>query len=113
VAVPKIYNMKQFQITCGIEKDRNGSSIDKLHIEKCIQAIKHRLCTRFGGYTMTRSFGGWVNDGVLVEEEGVVFTVLYDGIAAPENITFVAEFIRDLLDQQCVVLYFDGEAKFV
>jgi hypothetical protein len=62
---------------------------------------------------MTRSFGGWVNDGVLVEEEGVVFTVLYDGIAAPENITCVAEFIRDLLDQQCVVLYFDGEAKFV
>ena len=65
---------------------------------------KHRgdLAGTFGGYTENAASGGWVGpDDELIEESSRTWTIVADSV---DNARHAAEWIRDELRQQAVML---------
>jgi len=63
----------------GVGEDRDGNVISIERHESALGAIRREAATLFGGYTLTRTEGGWRNpQGRLVEEPGYTLSVLTD-----------------------------------
>lgn len=61
----------------GVSEDRDGNTITIIRREEAMDEIKRVCMSLFGGYTLTRTEGGWRNpQGRLVEEPGYTLSVL-------------------------------------
>lgn len=108
----------KFIIGVGQDKDGNklsgpdgGPPEHNSDADIAITAILAVVAQRFGGFTKTHGFGGWLNDGILVAEPCVIIEAsctdqgMTDGdihLAA----RYIASVARDALNQQCVLVEF-------
>lgn len=102
------------QLTVGIGKQANGKTLDKTHVRNGLNIIRKELSTEFGGYTELNSNGGWVNPrGELVTEKGKTFQVALMQQTTIKNIKSVAEKARNALNQESVLVIYNGKPLFV
>jgi hypothetical protein len=103
----------------GIGYDKHGNAIPSLLASEKIREALLETCKRFGGCTLTRGRGAWIDDkGNLITEECVTITVeriekCADGSPSFDSWTTVAEhaeFLRDLLSQSSVVTSIQASA---
>lgn len=98
--------MFKVTIIAGIGLDRDGNPV-KDTLAK-LQRIRGALARRFGGYTESRTEGGWIKpeSGELVEEVGRQWTAYTDASEAVARHLALeaAEFVSFELNQDSVVM---------
>lgn len=97
----------------------NGTPIPGHERNVAIDKIAKYACGLFGGITIRQHWGGWMNNGKLVDEPGSTFEALVDdllqgGATEAEQLAAVAEHgnalaikVRAELQQTCVILTVD------
>lgn len=91
----------------GIGGDRDGSKIPDRIAQANLDCIKREVAYYFGGYSLHKIEGGWIN-GVsrLVEEPGYVMEVvvvlpLHEVLKQAQR---MRDFIKEVLNQEAIVL---------
>lgn len=96
----------------GAGEDDSGRLLLQSEVEIGLQKIRRRAVEWFGGYTLTKTQGGWVNPaGRLVEEPGYTLSVLVDpstvlleDFGYRLEITDIVSTIKQALRQHSVVV---------
>ena len=71
--------MYEYRFTVGYGERGDGRLIDVSEAVRRIERIKYHAAQQFGGYTLTRGRGGWVNGhGRLVTEPVATFAIATD-----------------------------------
>jgi hypothetical protein len=92
----------KIDITFGIGEDRDGNPIAPDVAEANILRIAKLASDLFGGCSLTRHDGAWVNgEGRLVTEPSLTLSVAADGGADPLPL---AQYARKLLQQDTVLV---------
>lgn len=100
--------MKKFKIEFGfgIGEDKNRKPIPLGKREAALNQITMKAASRFGGYTVYRTYGGWINGlSDLVEEPGITLLTHVEGKtkqAIAQRVTDFAAVIREILNQETV-----------
>lgn len=106
--------MHRITFIIGTGKRWNGKPISRDCATTWTKQACRSVATVFGGYTLTHSKGGWVDDpkGELIEEDSIVITTL---AVDPGPSDELATHLRDLFGQECVVMVVDKpeRAEFV
>jgi len=117
--------MHSYRIIIGIGYDANGNAIAPAQQRPTIQRILRNAARQFGGFTLTHTQGGWIDDaGRLVTEPGVTIDIVVDkrcgAFANSEDgdpATEVGQFAKragGMLGQQSVVVqYPNGTADIL
>lgn len=93
----------RYEIICGIGKDKNGLPVT--NVEDKLNNVRKYAAGAFGGYTMVRGAGGWVNDDKLIEEDVIVIILYSNGHSANyKQARDVAELAKTVFEQTSVVL---------
>lgn len=96
----------------GAGEDSVGRLLLQSEVEIGLQKIRQRAVEWFGGYTLTKTQGGWRNPaGWLVEEQGYTLSILVDpstvllkDFGYRLEITYMVSVIKQALRQQAVVV---------
>jgi len=95
----------RYEIGLGIQFDKDGAAIPVSHANMIIRYLQREASDNFGGVTVSRVQGRWVNDkGQLVTEDAVTFVLFVEN---PNLLRQVEEFANDAgkwLNQDSVVL---------
>lgn len=93
----------RYQITVGIEFDKNGQAIQPA---LSLREFGRMLVNWFGGYTRIENFGGWADgSGKLVEEKSVTYQIdTEDSYTRDGLINGAAEWIATRLNQSAVLV---------
>ena len=92
------------------ERDNNNESLTWQH-----QALQDILIARYGGFTMTKGFGGWKLEkvGVTYMERVWVYEVAMERAAVVDFRKLAADTARDA-KQECVMIVTpQGDVEFV
>ena len=106
--------MRETKVLFGTGQTGDGRYITRTEASLALREIGRYAAEQFGGYSLYRHDGGWINAaGALIQESGVTLSVF--GIPLPEQETTLARKIRALMVQDSVVLVraHSGEAEFV
>lgn len=97
---------KQFTITFGIDKDKDGSEVAGEQIRQARAEAEKRLTSSFGGCTSYEGIGSWSDpdNGRVFHEKAVSLVILTDKATPRGTIYSVARGLRDTLNQQCVLV---------
>jgi hypothetical protein len=88
----------------GVGQDADGNPIDQLQFVFAFKVIRLKAVDLFGGYTMCKTTGGWIDPtGRLVEEPGYTLFVFSD-FNEFEKYRMMAEIIKTELNQQAVAV---------
>lgn len=82
---------------------------------RIIDDVKKRLARGYGGYTVYRTRGGWVNDdGELIDEPVVVIEIYHDGEKErlKADMRDLARYVKDGTGEDSIMYVIDGEAYF-
>jgi len=93
--------MKSYTLTIGYGMTANNQPIAVDDANHDLRYIQHMLAMTFDGYTMTRGYGGWMDDGHLIEEPVAIFQVVTD--LPPTMIVNAGKRGARKLQQQCFV----------
>ena len=94
--------MRRITVQCGIGEDKAGCAIESQRARDCLVAIHRFAGDLYGGVTVYRHVGSWVDgNGKLVTEYGITFQVVTD---SDSDGSVFAVFIRDTFNQNSVVL---------
>ena len=110
--------MFKVSLFVGTGTDKNGNVLFKHPIQAALSAVSATLSSRYGGVTIYKHRGAWFDAGNrLVSERGytlVTFVDAADREAALADVKPVAEFLRDRLNQECVLVSVEGsQIEFV
>lgn len=93
----------RYEIICGINKNRNGLPVT--NVEDKLNNVRKYAADVFGGYTMVRGAGGWVDNDKLIEEDVIVIILYSNGHSASYlQARKVAEHAKTVFEQTSVVL---------
>ena len=87
----------------GIGFDANGNPVGD--VDRKLNAATSKLTAAFQGVTRYDHTGYWAENAAtsVVAESGVTFVTVVDSDALPE-VTVVANYLRDLFNQNCVLV---------
>lgn len=92
-----------YRITVGVGRDADGEPVR--FVEEKLQTVKPYLARVFGGFTLYRATGGWMNGGEYVEELSLVFELAPQFLGWEEDMVKQAsELLRVMFRQKCVVV---------
>ena len=105
---------REYRIGLGIGEDRHGNPLGRDVVNGKVAYIEHEAARLFGGYSITESRGGWINDdGRLVREPGLTISI----VAGPEYEhsvrAFAAASARSLGQAAFVFIRPGGEADII
>jgi len=104
----------KFEITIGVEYDRDNRRITPKHREAALDKIKDLAALHYGGYTMVQGTGGWHNDaGELVQEHVVILTIVVnrrDTESTRSDVLESAARYGQILNQDSIVVAKGSEA---
>lgn len=96
--------MFKYTIIAGTKYKADSTALTLTEVSKAKQTARASLAHAFGGYTETKTKGGWINaKGELVTEPGVKFEALVDALNDQMAHDIAAVLRRDL-GQESVVL---------
>lgn len=99
--------LTQTTITAGIEFDADNNPLSEERQGMALAIARATLAKEYGGYTETRSMGGWINDeGILITEAGRQWTISGESATletAQQKANKVAETIREAFHQASVI----------
>jgi hypothetical protein len=94
--------MKRITVQCGIGEDKAGHAIESQRVRDCLQAVHRHASDEYGGVTVYRHVGSWVDGhGSLVTEHGITIQVL---TGKDDDGGQFAIYVRNLFNQNTVVL---------
>lgn len=95
----------QVSITVGIGQDSAGLPIPVGHQVEALHHCIAQASNLFGGCTANQGLGGWVDDnGKLIVEPSVTFSILSDAIDVQDKAEQFAEICREAYNQTSVLL---------
>lgn len=93
--------MKRATITVGQGVNKNQKPLEGVDSKRVV--AMEQAATQFGGYTVVNGWGGWMQSPTeLVQEPVMVITIM--GEFTTEVMKQYAEFLRDLFNQESVLL---------
>jgi hypothetical protein len=96
--------MKRIEITIGLGYDRNGQTILPIHRESMLDQCRRYVLASYDGYTETHGTGVWTHEGQVITESTVTFLILAEDDVPTVREKNLAQNLRDLCSQKCVVL---------
>ena len=90
------------------ERDNNNGSLSWQH-----QALQDILVARYGGFTMTKGFGAWANDGTIKREPVWVYDVAMERAAVVDFRKLAADTARDAAQECVMIVTPQGDVEFV
>lgn len=98
----------ELRIICGIGKTKTGTVILPEDSRPIIRQAMKTMAKVFGGVSVTRMDGGWIDDmGELVEESSVSLSSFVDmDEVTLGSASVIVEYLRDALNQDSVLLAF-------
>ena len=92
----------QYTITVGLDASliRHGHKQTELFINEALVQIT----TYFGGCTLSRAEGTWLNDeGILIRDNVAIFTTITD-VPSGLKVTGIARCLTEKFNQDCVLV---------
>ena len=95
----------KIEFVFGVGEDANGQALPASRVKAAFATIQARAALLFGGFTLLRSVGGWMNDeSRMVTEPGYNLFVLADGAVNEYKVQNMTDTIRIWLSQKSVVV---------
>jgi hypothetical protein len=96
----------------GTGTNRHNNPVNPEAVEPALKALTRRLSTAFGGTTIIRGHGTWLDKDVLVSEPSAIVEVVYAGDpfdstwapAAVSHLRAAAQSTRESLNQSSIML---------
>lgn len=89
-------------------QDNNGEPMPLVHAE-----LRHRLVSRFGGFTSYEGFGGWANAGVVQQEPVVIYDVALSLCQADVLRSIARQVGREARQKSMMIALPDGDVEFL
>lgn len=95
------------------ERDNNNESLSWQH-----QALQDLLIANFGGFTMTKGFGGWVNAErqpftVVMRENVWVYDIAMQRADTPKLRSLAQQLAADAKQEAVMIVTPNGDVEFV
>lgn len=98
----------KFHITIymGIEFTQAGEKLSAHQVEGALRVIEHAAAELTGGFTLSETTGGWLNEGRIVRERGWRLDVVVDDVRVEplEVARTLGKVCSGELDQACVLV---------
>lgn len=96
-------------IVAGTTWDKYGQSLNQSEFFSGLEQIRRKLTDTFGGYTETKTVGGWHDGEMIYEEPGRQWSALtghIDSVVEVETTAKqIAEYAAEALQQASVLYY--------
>lgn len=97
--------MKKYSIIFGVDEDKAGKPLSPSIVDLVYRKAIHAIANEYGGATLARNVGAWVNgEGVLVEERSFSIFTIDMQEKGTVGVHKVALYVKEALNQSSVLV---------